>query len=133
MQDEREPEGQHDPSQAPPGASPEGGQGLIRGLGLKESTAANVVEMVGIGPFITIPILLGFMGGPQALLGWLVGAILAVSDGLVWAELGAATLRREPRTRPRPAAGRESKSPPRGKSWTRGKSVPRVPKSVPGV
>lgn len=63
---------------------------LIRGLGLKEATAANVVQMVGIGPFITIPFLLGAMGGPQALLGWLVGAVLAISDGLVWAELGAA-------------------------------------------
>jgi len=64
--------------------------GLVRGLGLKEATAANVVEMVGIGPFITIPFLLSAMHGPQALLGWLVGAVLAVSDGLVWAELGAA-------------------------------------------
>ncbi len=66
------------------------GEKLIRGLGLKEATAANVVEMVGIGPFITIPFLLTAMGGPQALLGWMVGALLAVGDGLVWAELGAA-------------------------------------------
>jgi amino acid transporter len=64
--------------------------GLVRGLGLKEATAANVVEMVGIGPFITIPFLISAMNGPQALLGWLVGAVLAVCDGLVWAELGAA-------------------------------------------
>ena len=64
--------------------------GLVRGLGLKEATAANVVEMVGIGPFITIPFLISAMHGPQALLGWLVGAVLAVCDGLVWAELGAA-------------------------------------------
>jgi len=64
--------------------------GLIRGLGLKEATAANVVEMVGIGPFITLPLLIGAMGGPQALVGWLVGALLAVCDGAVWAELGAA-------------------------------------------
>ncbi len=64
--------------------------GLVRGLGLKEATAANIVEMVGIGPFITIPFLISAMNGPQALLGWLVGAVLAVCDGLVWAELGAA-------------------------------------------
>ena len=70
--------------------SPNSGATLIRGLGLKEATAANVVEMVGIGPFITIPFLLTAMGGPQALLGWVVGALLAVGDGLVWAELGAA-------------------------------------------
>ena len=65
-------------------------QELIRGLGLKEATAANVVEMLGIGPFVTIPILIAAMGGPHALLGWFLGAILAVCDGLVWAELGAA-------------------------------------------
>ena len=46
--------------------------------------------MVGIGPYITIPLLLATMGGPQAMLGWLVGGVLAVCDGLVWAELGAA-------------------------------------------
>ncbi|PYV13338.1 MAG: hypothetical protein DMG21_21245 [Acidobacteria bacterium] len=46
--------------------------------------------MVGIGPYITIPLLLATMGGPQAMLGWFVGALVAFSDGLVWAELGAA-------------------------------------------
>ena len=65
-------------------------QGLVRGLGLKESVSANVVEMLGIGPFITIPILIAAMEGPHAMLGWLLGAALAVCDGLVWAELGAA-------------------------------------------
>ena len=65
-------------------------QGLIRGLGLKESVSANVVEMLGIGPFVTIPILVAAMGGPHAMLGWILGAALAVCDGLVWAELGAA-------------------------------------------
>lgn len=64
--------------------------GLIRGLGLKEAISANVVEMLGIGPFITIPILIATMDGPHAMLGWLLGAALAVCDGLVWAELGAA-------------------------------------------
>lgn len=63
---------------------------LIRGLGLKEAISANVVEMLGIGPFITIPILIAAMGGPHAMLGWLLGAALAICDGLVWAELGAA-------------------------------------------
>lgn len=76
-----------DPRTQEPSPEP---KGLVRGLGLKEATAANVVEMVGIGPFITIPFLISAMNGPQALLGWLVGAVLAVCDGLVWAELGAA-------------------------------------------
>ncbi len=46
--------------------------------------------MIGVGPFITLPLLVGAMGGPQAMLGWVLGALLAVCDGLVWAELGAA-------------------------------------------
>jgi amino acid transporter len=46
--------------------------------------------MVGIGPFITIPTLLGTMGGPQAMLGWILGGLVALSDGMVWSELAAA-------------------------------------------
>ena len=49
-----------------------------------------MLEMIGVGPFITIPILLAKMAGPQAILGWVLGAIVALCDGLVWAELGAA-------------------------------------------
>jgi len=48
-----------------------------------------MLDMIGVGPFITLPLLLSAMGGPQALLGWVAGALLAVCDGLVWAELGA--------------------------------------------
>lgn len=46
--------------------------------------------MIGVGPFITLPLLLASMGGPQAMLGWILGALLALADGIVWAELGAA-------------------------------------------
>ncbi len=46
--------------------------------------------MVGIGPFIVIPLVTQAMGGPQSLLAWVVGAALALMDGCVWAELGAA-------------------------------------------
>jgi amino acid transporter len=49
-----------------------------------------MAQMVGIGPFITIPLIISAMGGPQAILGWVVGALIALFDGLVWAELGAA-------------------------------------------
>ncbi len=49
-----------------------------------------MLDMIGVGPFITLPLLLGAMGGPQAMLGWIFGAALALCDGLVWAELGAA-------------------------------------------
>jgi APA family basic amino acid/polyamine antiporter len=46
--------------------------------------------MVGIGPFITIPLIIASMGGPQCMLGWVLGAVLALCDGLVWSELAAA-------------------------------------------
>jgi len=63
---------------------------LVRGIGLPGATAANMLEMIGVGPFITIPILIAKMNGPQAILGWVLGAIVALCDGMVWAELGAA-------------------------------------------
>lgn len=63
---------------------------LERGLGLKEAVALNMIDMVGIGPFIVIPLVIKNMGGPQCLLAWAVGAVLALIDGCVWAELGAA-------------------------------------------
>ncbi len=63
---------------------------LERRLGVSGATAVNVLAMVGVGPFVTIPLLLKTMGGPQAMLGWFIGAIVALADGLVWAELGAA-------------------------------------------
>ena len=47
-------------------------------------------NMVGVGPFITIPLIISSMGGPQCMLGWLLGAIVALSDGLIWSELAAA-------------------------------------------
>jgi amino acid transporter len=49
-----------------------------------------MIGMIGVGPFITIPVLLAKMNGPQAMLGWVLGAIVALCDGMVWAELGAA-------------------------------------------
>ena len=63
---------------------------LVRAVGVGQATALNMIDMIGVGPFITIPLIIAAMGGPQAMLGWGLGAILAVSDGLVWAELGAA-------------------------------------------
>jgi len=62
---------------------------LQRRLGLLQATALNMIDMVGIGPFVTLPLVMGFMG-PNFLLAWLVGAALASIDGLIWSELGAA-------------------------------------------
>ena len=66
---------------------------MQRRLGLLHATAVNMTNMVGTGPFITVAGadgLLASMQGPQALIGWLLGAVIALADGLVVAELGAA-------------------------------------------
>src|ERR1043166_9563652 len=48
-----------------------------------------MIDMVGIGPFVTLSIIVGAMHGSAAILAWLLGALLAYMDGMVWAELGA--------------------------------------------
>jgi amino acid transporter len=63
---------------------------LIRGMGLWSAVSLNMIDMIGVGPFITMPLVVSAMGGPQAMLGWVIGAIFAICDGLIWAELGAA-------------------------------------------
>jgi amino acid transporter len=63
---------------------------LVRGFGPLQAIALNMSNMVGVGPFITIPLIIASMGGPQCMLGWLLGAVLAICDGLVWSELAAA-------------------------------------------
>ena len=64
--------------------------GLERSLGLKEAVALNMIEIVGIGPFVVSSLVIRAMGGPQALIAWLLGAVLATLDAFVWSELGAA-------------------------------------------
>jgi amino acid transporter len=63
---------------------------LVRGLSTVSATGANIIDMVGVGPFITLPLILTAMGGPQAMLGWVLGALLSLCDGCVWSEFGTA-------------------------------------------
>ena len=63
---------------------------LDRGMGLLQATATNIIGMVGVGPFLTIPFMVTAMDGPHILYAWAFGAVLALCDGLVYAELGAA-------------------------------------------
>lgn len=63
---------------------------LPRKIGPFQATTINMSQMVGIGPFVTIPLMVAAFGGPHAVLGFVAGAILALADGLIWAELGAA-------------------------------------------
>lgn len=72
--------------------SPNSEPHLKRRFGLWQATALNMTNMIGVGPFITIPALMSTIngGGPQCMLGWLAALIIVGADGLVWAELGAA-------------------------------------------
>jgi len=63
---------------------------MVRRFGLIHATALNMTNMIGIGPFITIPLLMSALGGPQAMLGWVVALVIVLCDGMVWSELGAA-------------------------------------------
>src|SRR5260370_21372858 len=69
-----------DGSDAPP---------LARRFGLLQATALNMSNMIGIGPFITIPLLMSALGGPQAMVGWLVAVLIVIPDGMVWSDVGA--------------------------------------------
>lgn len=65
---------------------------LERRFGTVQATALNMTNMIGVGPFITIPALMSAIspGGPQAMIGWLAALLLAMMDGLVWSELSSA-------------------------------------------
>src|ERR1700691_5461953 len=61
-----------------------------RRIGLRSAVLFNMLEMIGVGPFITLPLVIAATGYRLSVWAWVVGAAIAVADGLVWAELGAA-------------------------------------------
>jgi amino acid transporter len=63
---------------------------LERRLGLLQATAMNMIDMVGIGPFVVLPIVIQLMYGPWFIYAWIAGALLSLVDSLIWSELGAA-------------------------------------------
>jgi amino acid transporter len=63
---------------------------LQRRIGLRSAVAFNMLEMIGVGPFIALPLVIAAAGYRLSVWAWVLGAVIAVADGLVWAELGAA-------------------------------------------
>ncbi|MGA3049320.1 MAG: APC family permease [Terracidiphilus sp.] len=63
---------------------------LERRIGLRSAVLFNMLEMIGVGPFITLPLVIAAAGFRLSVWAWVLGAVIAVADGLVWAELGAA-------------------------------------------
>lgn len=62
---------------------------MRRSLGLLGASSINIITMIGIGPLITIPLVLAALGGSLSLLGWIAGAVVALCDGFVWSELAS--------------------------------------------
>jgi amino acid transporter len=79
-----------DESRSLPETEHPGTNELQRGLSTGSALGLNIIDMVGVGPFVTLPLIVGVMGGPQAILGWVMGALLSLCDGLIWSELGTA-------------------------------------------
>jgi amino acid transporter len=86
---------------------------LQRRIGLRSAVAFNMLEMIGVGPFITLPLVIAAAGYRLSVWAWVLGAVIAVADGLVWAELGAAF----PRAGGSYAFIREIYSPQRAGNW----------------
>ncbi len=63
---------------------------LERRIGLRSAVLFNMLEMIGVGPFIALPLVIAAAGYRLSVWAWVLGAAIAVADGLVWAELGAA-------------------------------------------
>ena len=85
-----EPAPSKDESQSLPETDRPKANELARGLSTGSALGLNVIDMVGVGPFVTLPLIVGVMGGPQAMLGWVMGALLSLCDGFIWSELGTA-------------------------------------------
>lgn len=65
-------------------------EALPRRLSLVQGTALNMIDMVGIGPFVVLPLVIQIIGGPQFIWAWVLGAVISLVDAFIWAELGAA-------------------------------------------
>ncbi len=63
---------------------------MKRELGLLQASAINMIDMVGIGPFIVLPLVIQYLQGPYFLYAWIAGALISFVDGLIWSELGSA-------------------------------------------
>src|SRR3990170_1927628 len=63
---------------------------LKREISFLQATAINMIDMLGIGPFVVMPLVISLMGSNLFLWAWILGAFIALMDGMIWSELGAA-------------------------------------------
>lgn len=62
---------------------------LSRRISLVQASAINMIDMVGIGPFVVMSFVVQKMNGDYFLYAWIAGAFLSFIDGMVWSQLGA--------------------------------------------
>src|SRR5580765_7904957 len=60
-----------------------------RKINLLQATAINMIDMVGIGPFVVMPFVVAQFNNGLFLWAWIFGAFTALMDGMIWSELGA--------------------------------------------
>ena len=60
-----------------------------RKINLLQATAINMIDMVGIGPFVVMPFVVAQFDSGLFIWAWVFGAVTAFIDGMVWSELGA--------------------------------------------
>lgn len=61
-----------------------------RKINLLQATSINMIDMVGIGPFVVMPFVVSQFNDGLFLWAWIFGAITAFVDAMIWSELGAA-------------------------------------------
>lgn len=61
-----------------------------RKINLLQATSINMIDMVGIGPFVVMPFVVSQFNNGLFLWAWIFGAITAFVDAMIWSELGAA-------------------------------------------
>jgi fructoselysine transporter len=60
-----------------------------RKINLLQATSINMIDMVGIGPFVVMPFVVSQFNNGLFLWAWIFGAITAFVDAMIWSELGA--------------------------------------------
>jgi fructoselysine transporter len=60
-----------------------------RKINLLQATSINMIDMVGIGPFVVMPFVVSQFNNGLFLWAWIFGAFTALVDGMIWSELGA--------------------------------------------
>jgi fructoselysine transporter len=60
-----------------------------RKINLLQATSINMIDMVGIGPFVVMPFVVAQFNSGLFIWAWIFGSFTALMDAMIWSELGA--------------------------------------------